>query len=68
MTVISKVNTTLATLKGCQGTLQVYATQTRDADTRQAYLDAIQDIKGVLDDIQNRVQAMELQEPQYKGN
>ena len=68
MTVASKIKQTLAALKGSQGTLRLYAAQTRDEETRSVYNEALETTQGVIDDIGKRVQDLELQEPQYKGN
>lgn len=68
MTVASQVKTTLATLKGNQGTLRLYALQTRDAETKKMYNEALDSIQDIVDDLEERLQTLEYQEPQYKGN
>jgi len=68
MTVASQVKQTLATLKGNQGTLRLYAQQTRDEETKLVYSEAAEIIGEVINDLERRVQTLEFQEPQYKGN
>jgi len=68
MTVASQVKQTLASLKGSQGTLRLYAAQARDEETALVYQEAIEEVQGTIKDIEKRLQTLELQEPQYKGN
>jgi hypothetical protein len=67
MTVASQVKQTLASLKGTQGTLRLYSAQSRDAETKSVYKEAINVTSEVINDLENRLQMLELQEPQYKG-
>ena len=68
MTVASQVKKTLATLKGNQGTLRLYALQTRDRETERVYSEALETTEKIINDLELRVQALEYGEPQYKGN
>ncbi len=68
MTVGSKVKQTLATLKGCEGTLRIYSLQERDEKARAIYNEAFEEINKISLDLEKRVGQLELQEPQYKGN
>ena len=68
MTVASQVKKTLATLKGNQGTLRLYALQTRDEETKVVYNAALEATGVIINDIEARLQTLEHQEPQYKGN
>ena len=68
MTVASQVKKTLATLKGNQGTLRLYALQTRDEETKLVYNEALESTEKIINDLEKRVQSLEYQEPQYKGN
>lgn len=68
MTVASQVKQSLATFKGNQGTLRLYATQTRDKETRLVYNEALETIEIIINDLEKRLQTLENQEPQYKGN
>ena len=68
MTVASQVKQTLASLKGARGTLRVYSTQTRDDETRSVFTGALEETNIIIEDLEKRVQALEFEEPQYKGN
>lgn len=68
MTVATKVKQTLATLKGTQGTLRQYAIQTRDEETKLVYTEALEATGIIINDLERRLQTLEYQEPQYKGN
>jgi hypothetical protein len=68
MTVASQVKQTVATLKGNQGTLRLYALQARDEETKLVYNDALEVIGVIINDLERRIQTLEYQEPQYKGN
>lgn len=68
MTVGSQVKQTLASLKGSRGTLRVYSTQTRDEKTRSIYEDALEITGSIITDLEHRLQHLEAEEPQYKGN
>ncbi|MHB1405775.1 MAG: DUF1657 domain-containing protein [Desulfitobacteriaceae bacterium] len=68
MTVASQVKQTLAILKGVQGTLRIYSTQTQDEETVSVYKEALETTAAVISDLEKRMQVLEFQEPQYKGN
>lgn len=68
MTVASQVKQTLATLKGTQGTLRLYTAQTRDEETKLVYKEALAASGIIINDLERRLQTLEYQEPQYKGN
>ena len=68
MTVASQVKQTLAGLKGVQGTLRIYSTQTRDEETRSMFSEALVTTERIINDLEKRIQTLEYQEPQYKGN
>lgn len=68
MTVASQVKQTLAGLKGVQGTLRVYSSQTQDEETRIVFNEAIEVTKDIINDLEKRIQVLEFKEPQYKGN
>jgi len=68
MTVSSKVKQTLATLKGSEATLRVYSLQERNKEARTIYTEAFEEINKIKIDLEKRVGAIELEEPQYKGN
>lgn len=68
MTVASQVKQTLASLKGARGTLRVYSTQTRDEETRVIFTEALEETNSIIEDLEHRLQTLEFEEPQYKGN
>lgn len=68
MTVASQVKQTLASLKGSQGTLRLYALQAGNEETMSAYHEAVDALDAVIHDLEKRLQTLEYQEPQYKGN
>jgi hypothetical protein len=68
MTVASQVRQTLASLKGVQGTLRIYSTQTQDEQTVAVYKEALETTASIINDLEKRMQVLEFQEPQYKGN
>lgn len=68
MTVISKVKQTLATIKASEATLRTYSLQERDEEARTIYTEAFEELAKIKIDLEERVGALEFQEPQYKGN
>jgi len=68
MTVVSQVKKTVATLKGNQGTLRLYGLQTQDKETKVIYREALEVTEKIIKDLEERVQVLEYEEPQYQGN
>ncbi|HBV87634.1 DUF1657 domain-containing protein [Desulfosporosinus sp.] len=68
MTVASQVKQTIASLKGARGTLRVYSSQTRDNETRSVFEGALEETNSIIEDLEKRLQTLEFEEPQYKGN
>ncbi|AUS98604.1 hypothetical protein CDQ84_11275 [Clostridium thermosuccinogenes] len=68
MTVASQIKQTLAGLKGVQGTLRIYSSQARNEETRSVYNEALAVTEKIINDLEQRVQTLEFEEPQYKGN
>ncbi len=68
MTVASQVKQTLATLKGSQATLRIYSEQIRNNESAAVFHDALDKTRDIVNDLEKRAQALELQEPQYRGN
>jgi len=68
MTVASQVKQTLAGLNGVSGTLRIYFSQAQDSETKKVYDEALGVTKEIINDLEKRVQVLEFQEPQYKGN
>jgi len=68
MTVASQVKQTIASLKGARGTLRVYSNQTRDNETRSIFEGALEETNSIIEDLEKRLQTLEFEEPQNKGN
>lgn len=68
LTVGSNVKQTLVNLKSAQSTLRIYSIQTQDRKAKNAYREALKITEEVLQDLEKRLKAIQLQEPQYKGN
>ncbi|TYQ16236.1 UNVERIFIED_CONTAM: uncharacterized protein DUF1657 [Acetivibrio alkalicellulosi] len=68
MTVASQVKQTISSLKGVQGTLRIYSNQTRDQETKTVFDEALNVTDDVIKDMEKRLQTLEFEEPQYKGN
>lgn len=67
MTVGSKVKQTLANLQGIESTLKIYSVQSRNEDERKVFKEAVKVTGQVVNDMEERIKALEYQEPQYKG-
>lgn len=68
MTVATQVKQVLATLKGSQGTMRLYAAQTKEEEIRAVYDEAMETTTEIINDLEKRLSLLEYQEPQYKGN
>jgi hypothetical protein len=67
MTVGSQVKQTVASLKGIQATLEVYAKQSEEENTKTVFTETAEITKEIVEDLEARVKVLEFQEPQYKG-
>jgi len=68
MTVASQVKQVLATLKGSQGTIRLYAAQAQEEETRAVYDEAMETTTEIIHDLEKRLSVLEYEEPHYKGN
>lgn len=68
MTVSSQVKQTLAALKGAQGILRLYSAQSQEEKAISAYQDALFVTSDVIKNLEERLKAIEFEEPQYRGN
>ncbi len=68
MTVASQVKQVLATIKGSQGTIRLYAAQTKEDEIRAVFDEAVEATTEIINDLEKRLSVLEYQEPQYKGN
>lgn len=67
MTVASDVKTCLASLKSAQASLEQFALSTQNQSAKQIFTDAAQTTEQVITQVQQRVDQLEQEEPQYKG-
>lgn len=65
MTVATQVKQTLAGLKSAQASFETFALQTQNKQAKQMYQNAAQQTEGLVQTVQQRVQEMEQEEPQY---
>lgn len=68
MTIGAQVKQTVAALKGSRATMRLYAGHSRHEEARSAYRQALDIVDTVLTDLEKRLQEIEQEEPQYKGN
>ena len=66
MTVGSQVKQTLAGLKSAQASFEQFALQTQNEQTKQVYTSAAAQTQTIVETIEQRVQQLETEEPQYK--
>jgi hypothetical protein len=67
VTVASQVKTALANLKSAQASLETFALQTQDQYAKQVYTTAATQAQTIVESIQERVQQIEKEEPEYRG-
>ncbi len=67
MTVASDVKTCVASLKSAQASLETFALATQNQEAKSVFTQAAQTTQQVVDQISQRVQEIENEEPQYKG-
>ncbi|SUY45457.1 Protein of uncharacterised function (DUF1657) [Clostridium putrefaciens] len=68
MTVASKLNQTLASLKGIKSTLKIYSIQEQKKESKDTYEKSLLETNDIIEDLENRIKVLELEEPQYKSN
>lgn len=66
MTVASQVKQTLAGLKSAQASFEQFALQTQNQQAQQFYTDAANQTQTIVQTLEQRVQQIEQEEPQYK--
>lgn len=67
MTVGSQVKQTLASLKSAQASFESFALQTQNQQAKQMYQNAATQTQSIVQTLEQRVQDMEQEEPQYKN-
>jgi len=66
MTVSSQVRQAIAGLKSVQASFEQFALQTENKQAKQMYVNAAEQTKQVLQQVEPRIQEIEQEEPQYK--
>lgn len=66
MTVATQVKETIAGLRGVQASFEQFALQTENQQAKQMYSQAAQQTEAILESVQQRMQDIEQEEPQYK--
>lgn len=67
MTVSTQVKTCVASLKSAQASLEAFALNTQNQEAKQLFTDAAAQTGQILQQVEDRVQQLENEEPQYKG-
>jgi uncharacterized protein YaaN involved in tellurite resistance len=67
VTVASQVKQTLAGLKSAQASFEQFALQTQNQQAKQLYTDAANQTQTLVNTLEQRVQQLEQEEPQYGG-
>lgn len=67
MTVSTQVKQALAGLKSAQASFEQFALQTENGQAKQLYTDAANQTQTLVTSLQERVQQLEQEEPQYRG-
>jgi hypothetical protein len=68
MTVAANVNSCIATIKGIEAQLSIFALNSQDEGAQRTFHEVMMMMEEVKKDLQSRVSEMELEEPQYKPN
>lgn len=66
MTVGTQVQQALATAKGAQASFEAFSLQTTDETARQMYAEAAEELKAVVEGLENRLKQLKEEEPQYR--
>lgn len=67
MTVASDLKTCVASLKSAQASLEQFALSTQNQEAKDTFTTCAQSTQQVIDQVSERVQQIETEEPQYKG-
>ncbi|MFA8439531.1 DUF1657 domain-containing protein [Pueribacillus sp. YX66] len=66
MTVVDQVRQTVAGLKSAQASLETFALQTENQQAKQMFQQAAQQTQMIVDQVDQRLQEIEAEEPQYR--
>lgn len=67
MTIGTQLKSSVAALKGTQGTLRQYSVQSQSDEARAAFSETLETVGEIVTELENRLSTLEIQEPQYKG-
>lgn len=67
MTIGTKVKQTLASLKSCQADFESFAMETQNKNAKQFFSEAAQQAGQLVTGMEQRVNELEKEEPQYRG-
>ena len=67
MTVGTQVKQALASLKSAQADFESFALQTQDQDAKQLYANCATTAKGMIQQLEQRVEQIEQEEPEFQG-
>lgn len=67
MTVSTQVKQALAGLKSAQASFEQFALQTQNEQAKGLYSDAANQTQTIVNSLEQRVQQIEQEEPQYEG-
>lgn len=67
MTVASQVKQCLASLKSAQASLEQFALNTQNQEAKSLFSSAAQSTQQIVQKLENRLQQIEFEEPQYRG-
>jgi hypothetical protein len=62
----SQLKSTIATLKGVKATLHIYSLQSSHSDSKIIFKEAFDITTQITDQLENRLQELKLEEPQYQ--
>jgi hypothetical protein len=68
MTVASEVKQTLVNLQSAKATFESLEARIQIGETSKVFHEASKELKGIVEELQDRVEKLEFEEPQYKGN
>ncbi|WP_085994098.1 DUF1657 domain-containing protein [Oceanobacillus senegalensis] len=68
MTVGNQVREALGTLLSAQASLEQLILKAQSEKTKQIYSNAVGEIKGITDFLDNRLKKLEQEEPQYRSS
>jgi hypothetical protein len=68
VTVASQVKQTLVSLQSAKATFESLYSRTQEGNAATAFQEASIELKEMIEDIKMRVEQLEFEEPQYKGD